>query len=225
MNKLASHCLTRGDLTRDALLRTAMTAFAEAGYDQVSLRALAIRAGVNQSLIGYHFGHKRGLYQAVFVAIAGRVRARLDPEMTLVEAALHDSAPGVHGREDDFRALFRLTDGLLDLMTDPGTDAWAQLIIREQQLPTEAFDLLYSGFMDRLLTLIVRLIGRLRGSMPEPEARLLALTVLGQILVFRAARAGVLRALAWSDIDAGAVEAIRARLHGNLRALLAASGS
>lgn len=223
MKTLALDRSTRGDVTRDAVLQVAMKAFAEEGYDKASLRALAIQAGVNQSLIGYHFGSKQGLYQAVFVAIADRVGVRLDPEMAAVEAALDLAGPGVPDRDDDFAALFRLTDGLLDLMTDPDTDAWARLIIREQQRPTDAFDILYDGFMGRLLGLIARLVDRLCGPIVNEEARLLTLTVLGQVLVFRFARAGALRAMPWSSIDEPAIEAIRACVHRNLRLLLAPS--
>ena len=197
-----------------------MQAFAAEGYDKVSLRALAARAGVNQSLIGYHFGHKQGLYRAVFVDIAARIGARLDPEMTAVEAALRDGE-GDRDRAADFDALFRLTDGVLALMTGPGSDAWARLIMREQQRPTEAFDILYEGFMGRLLGLIERLAIRLAGPIEPDAARVLALMILGQILVFRFARAGVLRAMSWRDIDGPALKTIRTTLHRNLQALLA----
>ncbi|KEZ77305.1 CerR family C-terminal domain-containing protein [Salinisphaera hydrothermalis] len=213
---------TRGDLTRDTLLQAAMQAFAAEGYDKVSLRALAARAGVNQSLIGYHFGHKQGLYRAVFVEIAARIRARLDPEMAAVEAALSEGE-GARDRAADFDALFRLTDGVLALMTGPGSDAWARLIMREQQRPTEAFDILYDGFMGRFLDLVERLVARLAGPIEPEAARVLALTVLGQILVFRSARASVLRAMSWRDIDAAAMATIRTALHRNLQALLAAA--
>ncbi|MGB7757992.1 MAG: CerR family C-terminal domain-containing protein [Salinisphaera sp.] len=215
---------TRGNLTRDAVLQAATAAFAADGYDKVTLRALAIQAGVNQSLIGYHFGNKQGLYQAVFVAIATHIRARLDPGMAAAEAALDRTGPGGAGRDDDFAVLCRLTDGLLDLMTDPVADGWAQLIIREQQRPSDAFGILYNGFMGRFLGLLARLAERLRGSITEPEARLLACTILGQILAFRVARAGVLRLMAWSEIDKTRTAAIRACLHRNLRALLAPTG-
>jgi AcrR family transcriptional regulator len=40
--------------------------FAANGYSGTSIRDIATHAGVNQALIGYHFGSKTGLFEAVF---------------------------------------------------------------------------------------------------------------------------------------------------------------
>ena len=40
--------------------------FAARGYSGTSVRDIATHAGVNQALIGYHFGSKTGLFEAVF---------------------------------------------------------------------------------------------------------------------------------------------------------------
>lgn len=40
--------------------------FATNGYSGTSIRDIAAQAGVNQALIGYHFGSKTGLFEAVF---------------------------------------------------------------------------------------------------------------------------------------------------------------
>ena len=50
--------------TRERLLRAAQDLFAEKGYDGASVKALATAAGVNVSLVSYHFGGKEGLYRA-----------------------------------------------------------------------------------------------------------------------------------------------------------------
>lgn len=49
---------------RDNLLSIATPLFAEKGFNGVSIRELAAAAGVNSSLISYHFGGKEGLYSA-----------------------------------------------------------------------------------------------------------------------------------------------------------------
>lgn len=51
---------------RGALLTVARDLFARHGYHGVSIRRLADAAGVNSSLIQYHFGGKRGLYESMF---------------------------------------------------------------------------------------------------------------------------------------------------------------
>ena len=48
----------RGDTTRRTILHTAIEMFAASGFEGVSTRALAARAGVNQPAIQYHFESK-----------------------------------------------------------------------------------------------------------------------------------------------------------------------
>ena len=50
-----------------ALLESAKKVFAEKGYDGATVKDLADDAGVNVSLVSYHFGGKEGLYRAVLV--------------------------------------------------------------------------------------------------------------------------------------------------------------
>lgn len=64
-----------------------MQAFANAGYSAVSTRKLAAEAGVNIASLNYHFGGKRGLYEAV-------VRAWYDH----VSSAALDMLPTLTGR-------------------------------------------------------------------------------------------------------------------------------
>ncbi|MBL7714027.1 MAG: helix-turn-helix transcriptional regulator [Bdellovibrionales bacterium] len=54
------------DLNSDAkstLIRSAKVLFAQKGFDGVSVKEIADHAGVNISLISYHFGGKEGLYR------------------------------------------------------------------------------------------------------------------------------------------------------------------
>jgi len=48
-----------------AILSAAAKLFADQGYEAVSIRSLADRAGVSKANIYHHFGSKRGLYLAV----------------------------------------------------------------------------------------------------------------------------------------------------------------
>lgn len=50
---------------RGQILDAARALFLTDGYDRVSLRAIAARAGVDAALISYYFGSKRGLFAAV----------------------------------------------------------------------------------------------------------------------------------------------------------------
>src|SRR3954463_2442137 len=50
--------------TRERLIRAAAQLFAEKGFEGASVKELAQEAGVNVSLVSYHFGGKEGLFKA-----------------------------------------------------------------------------------------------------------------------------------------------------------------
>ena len=61
----------------------------------------------------------------------------------------------------------------------------------------------------------------IRGGDPEgEELRILALTLVGQLLVFRIARAAVLRALDWDKVGAAELAKIQMVVDRNLDAML-----
>jgi AcrR family transcriptional regulator len=51
-------------VTREAILEAARRRFAEAGYEQTSIRGVAAGAGVNAALVMHFFGSKEALFQA-----------------------------------------------------------------------------------------------------------------------------------------------------------------
>ncbi len=51
--------------TRGRILTAATQLFAERGFDGVRMRDLSAEAGANVATIAYHFGDKRGIYEAV----------------------------------------------------------------------------------------------------------------------------------------------------------------
>ncbi len=60
-----------GEKTRRGLIEAAAQLVAEQGWDAVTTRQIAQRAGVNQGLIHYHFGSKDGLLHAAFAVALG----------------------------------------------------------------------------------------------------------------------------------------------------------
>ena len=210
---------SRGDATREALLQAAIAQFSELGYHAASSRKLADAAGVNQALIGYHFGGKRGLYVAVFEHIGRAMSEQLGPAAGAVHRLMED---GGADREALLGGLLSIIDRAVDMFTSPRTAAWAKLIVREQQDPSEAFDLVWQRFMSRIVGVLCRLLGTLSHESPEaPQVRLLAITVLGQALVFRTARETTRRLLGWQEIGPDEIAAIKRRIHQNIRAILA----
>ncbi|NNL66033.1 MAG: TetR/AcrR family transcriptional regulator, partial [Myxococcales bacterium] len=64
--------------TREQILRVALRAFAEKGFDGASTRAIAAGAGVNHGLIRHHFGSKLKLWQASVDRAFAEMQAELD---------------------------------------------------------------------------------------------------------------------------------------------------
>lgn len=64
-SKAVDQRVARGDATREQILTAAREVLAADGYPGTSTRAVAERAGVQLSLVHYHFGGKRGLLAAV----------------------------------------------------------------------------------------------------------------------------------------------------------------
>src|SRR5574337_968183 len=78
---------TRGDHTREVLVDAAIEIFGRDGFRAASTRSIADAAGVNQALIGYHFGGKPGLYLAAFERITNAIEQHLLPVTRPIEEA------------------------------------------------------------------------------------------------------------------------------------------
>jgi AcrR family transcriptional regulator len=69
--------------TRERLIETSTVLFAQKGFDGVSVKELADGAGVNVSLISYHFGGKENLYRACLEQFG---KARLEVAERVLQA-------------------------------------------------------------------------------------------------------------------------------------------
>jgi len=210
----------RGDATRDALIRAAVDIFGRDGFNATSTRALAEAAGVNQALIAYHFGGKAGLYRAAIEFIVERVHEHIEPLLAAIDAELGDDA---HEIPPDrcLAMLQQLLDTLVIVVTSEESGTWARLILREQQDPSEGFDILYEGFMSHIIGTTMRLIGRLRHLEPDSETvNLLGFALIGQVLVFRAGRAAVERRTGWRTFSEREIAAVQSQIRRNVRAIV-----
>ncbi|RIJ18214.1 TetR/AcrR family transcriptional regulator [Henriciella mobilis] len=99
-----------------AILDAAEALFAEHGYDAVTLRAIAARAGVDVALANYHFGRKHELFEKTFQRRADLLNAwRLDA----LRACQAKASPGQPGVRDIIDAYLRpLLTG--PHLSDPG---------------------------------------------------------------------------------------------------------
>jgi TetR/AcrR family transcriptional regulator, regulator of cefoperazone and chloramphenicol sensitivity len=201
----------------DRLLDTAIDHFGRKGIEGASTRAIAAAAGTTMSSITYHYGSKQGLYLAAARHIADRMGERMAPALAAAETRSRDG----EGPDAAVTALLTIIDRFAEVMVHPESASWARFIVREQMEPTEAFAVLYGGVMGRLVDHLSALIVRIGGGRCDAaEARLKTLAVFGQALVFRVARATLLRATGWTDVDADGAAAIRHIIRAHTRAIL-----
>lgn len=201
----------------DRLLDTAVDQFGRFGPDSASTRAIAAAAGTAMSSITYHFGGKEGLYLAAAKHIASCVQERLEEPLGRSRATAAKDGP-----DAATEALLAVVDGFVALMTAPESTPWARFIVREQMAPSAAFDIIYAEIIEGLATYVTGLLLRIGGAgIDEHGARLKALTLFGQILVFRVAHATVLRLTGWKDIAPAQADEVRALVRENTLTLLA----
>lgn len=199
----------------DRLLATAIDLFGRKGFEGVSTRAIAAAAGTAMSSITYHYGGKDGLY----LAAARHIAARIGPAMAASLAGAADAER--MSAAQALEAIHAMTDAFLRLMLSPESAAWARFIVREQMEPTEAFEILYRDIMSKASGRLVGLIAHIGGGRwGAEEVRLKALAVIGQVLVFRVARATVERLTGWEEIDAGRAAEIARMVRAHCRAIL-----
>ena len=183
--------------TRRRLISAALDLFGRQGFEATGTRAVADAAGVNIAAIKYHFGGKEGLYAAVAGHIAGEISGTVLPIVAEARARAGELTPDAARQ-----ILIAILLSFNHLMVaNPETENWARFVMREQMAPTAAFDILYEGVMARAHGFMTHLIATITGDPPEsPAARLTAFAMIGQVLIFRVARAAVLRRMGWRNI-------------------------
>lgn len=209
----------RSEGTRSALIAAAMEAFALSGYEAASTRQIASAADAHPGLIGYHFGSKEGLYLAVFEHIASTMQQRIGPALAGIDQALTSPGKPAEAATRSLALLGALCDAMVATLADQDMGPWGALMMREQQTPTAAFDLIYERFMRRVLDTMTRLVRAVDPARDEPAARLIVVALMGQMMVFRVARAGAMRHLGWQDIGPDELSQIQAMLRDNLSRL------
>jgi TetR/AcrR family transcriptional regulator, regulator of cefoperazone and chloramphenicol sensitivity len=204
----------------DRLLDTAIDQFGRNGIEGASTRAIAAAAGTTMSSLTYHYGSKQGLYLAAARHIAEQMGARMAPALAASETQSREGK----GPDAALTALLTIIDRFVEVMVHPESASWARFIVREQMEPTEAFDVLYDGMMGRLVDHLSALIVRIGGGRyDKAEARLKTVAIVGQAIVFRVARATLLRATGWADVDTAGAAAIRRIVRAHTIAILTSS--
>ncbi|URI05851.1 TetR family transcriptional regulator [Aquincola tertiaricarbonis] len=138
---------------KQAILLAAEKLFASHGYHAVSLRQIAEEAGVPLALVGYYYGQKHELFQAIFQHWSKTLEERL---VGLNEAM---AAPP---RQRLQRLVVAFTTPVLKLRASPEGEYYAMLVARElyhsreetEQVLRAHFDPLAHAYIDALEQLL-----------------------------------------------------------------------
>lgn len=211
------------DNTKLLMIEAAIEVFGRDGFHGASNRELANTAGVNLALISYHFGGKDGLYLAVFKHIAEQINQRLEPMLKALTQEIQTlNAMKQQNRQERLKQCTKITENILfafiEMLASQQTAPWAKLILMEQQTPTDAFNILYSGPIGNLLKILTQTISIALGKKEtHREAKLFALSLIGQIQILRSARATVKKHMGWQEITAQETEIIKNHISMNIK--------
>jgi AcrR family transcriptional regulator len=196
-----------GDESRARMIAAAARMFAERSFDGVSVREIAQAADVNVSAVSYHFGGKRGLYIAALEQLLEEMRPVGGPVIERIEGILGDKQPGRN--EIKATAVFTVRH-ILTAMLSGDLEPWVtQTVLREFQSPTTD----YRPMLDERVLPLHKAVGKLTAASLGTDANapatvLAAHGVMGQIMVFAAARRVVQEELGWREINADQLESI-----------------
>ena len=138
---------------RERILDAAESLFAEHGYDGVTLRQIATRAGVDVALANYHFGKKLELFQAVFERRAALLNESRREALRACQAKAGKKGPSV---EQIIEAFLRP----LELHQETGDEGWRHYLALiayinnspywGRRMMSKLFDGLVQEFIDAL---------------------------------------------------------------------------
>lgn len=135
------------------IARVAENLFSKSGYDGVSIRDIANKAGVNSALVGYHFGTKEQLYRTLF--------ERRYHEITALRVAALESAKPGKNTEATLRLIVRAWAGpLLDMLADPAHRDFVTLLTREAQDAASDPRRIFRDFLDPAASICIEALQR-----------------------------------------------------------------
>jgi AcrR family transcriptional regulator len=161
------------DITRERILKAAERLFAERGYDATSIRAIVVKARVNQAAINYHFGGKDGLYHEVLRAA---FRALTQHQLA------HAQETQVLPREQALAAFLR--DQLRPLSARDELSRHIRLFNWEAVRPTAVFRKLLSEEAAPFMGLAIDLVRRFLPDADRNTLTVAAIWLIGQCSVF-----------------------------------------
>lgn len=177
------------DFTKKRLLDTAEILFAQKGFDAVSVRELTAAAKCNMGAINYHFNGKKNLYLEVF-------RSRWVPRELSMYDRLKRTLAGLK-RPSPARVIQAVGRAYLEgPLSDEELRRHRQLIIREINNPTEAFEIAADKTLRPLFKYLQKhLKPYLPGHLDEESLTLDIMSIFGILLYFNYSRPMISRVI------------------------------
>ncbi|MFA5988737.1 MAG: CerR family C-terminal domain-containing protein [Sphingomonas sp.] len=199
---------------QERLLDIAVREFGRHGLEGASTRSIAAAAGAAMSSITYHYGSKEGLYLAAADHIAKQIAAEMGP--------VFEAAKDV-GRDDPIAAraaLHAIVAQFIDRIARPESADKSLFIVREQMHPTEAFERIYAGLMGNMMERMAALVAAATAMDDSFRAKLVTMTIFGQVIVLRSSRASCLRLLGHDEFGPNLVAELKRQISANIDAVL-----
>lgn len=178
---------------KERLLEAGIDVFGRHGYDTATTRMIAGEASVNIAAIPYYFGGKEGLYKAVISYLVEQINVHSEPVLKAIKTTDFYSDSGRQSAQ-------RLLDELLTkfvyfIIGSAQGPRISRIVLREQMYPSSAYDMIFSGVMAPILNAIAVLVTHITGESPGRKVTFKAMTIMGQVLIFRVARETIVRKL------------------------------
>ena len=175
------------------LLEAGVDVFGKHGFDAATTRMIAKEAGVNIAAIPYYFNGKEGLYHAVVAYIVGKLESQVESTLLEIEERV---AEGNLNSQEALSLLEKLLEKMINFMVGSSeAPRFARIVLREQLYPSSAYDIIFGRMMAPMITAVSKMVAMATGATSTRVASLCALTLIGQVIVFRVARETTVRAL------------------------------
>ncbi|HPQ43877.1 MAG TPA: CerR family C-terminal domain-containing protein [Syntrophales bacterium] len=168
--------------TRERLLKSAEMLFAQKGYYGVSVREITHVAKCNLAAVNYHFGNKKTLYLNVF-------RERWMPRAQRIREQFQKNLVG-YGEISPAAVIQSLAEAVIKgPLTDEERLCHSQLMIREMNKPTEAFEIVMAETMKPYMEGLGEILRPyLHENIDEERTVLNILSIFSMVLYFNFAR-------------------------------------
>jgi AcrR family transcriptional regulator len=139
-----------GERTREEILQAALEAFAETGYDAMSVRELTRQLNVSHNLVHHYFGSKPALWRA---AVDHGLEKTIRELTTLLEEAVGGPDPVATVRAGGERMMMLLARN----------PAVARILLDEAARGGERLDYIYNRFLKPGMDVLKRFLASARG--------------------------------------------------------------